>query len=171
MASLNENMYGGLADSYASRYGIPADIFRDTLNKASGFDPKYSSVTGKGISGLNIDVKGVDSGNVGSSLDFAARILAGSYKTSGSWSKAVSEYLGNNQSTMPNTDAMGNPTGQDEPIPNDTGSKGVLNYGTGVFGNIMAWFSSNAYNFLFGLIGVVIIVATLWTVVKNSGSK
>lgn len=173
----NAATYGGIVDSYANKYGIPTDIFRQVIGGSSGFDPTYNSSTGKGIANINVGsgVSGVNPFDIGQSLDIAAQYVSSAYNSTGSWGAAADEYLGaNGANSVPST----TPSASDTAISNaatDTGtsadtpgSKNILSL---TIDDIIAELKLSAYSASLFIIGILLIVATIWHVVSTNGAK
>lgn len=104
--------------------------------------------------------------SVDQSLDFAARYIADEYKTVGDWTKAAESFTGNlgtsNDSEM-QYDAMGNATGTTAKTIYEPTSQG------GILGSIVSFLKSSAFNIVLILIGAVLILGSVWILVKTSG--
>lgn len=155
-SQLNEDAYGSIADSYASKYNIPSESFRNLVRNLSGFDPTYSGPNGEsGIAGAINNSSKLNAWDVNSQLDLLAQDFADrnkNSKTEADYNKAIQSYLGGG---MP--DSSNNPGVNAVSIADGTW-----------FDKVSAWFKSNVYAALFFIIGVLIIIATIYSVVKNS---
>jgi hypothetical protein len=163
-ASINESTYGGVADSYANRYGIPTNVFRDAIRNVSNFDPSFSSKDGNGIARLNVvgDSKWLPNpSDVGSSLDFAARLIASDYKSSGSWDKAVSSFMGLPEPVGTGGEIFG------DPINKSANPKYVEK--PGMFSDITTFLRDSAWTITFVIVGATLIIGSIWILVKTSG--
>lgn len=178
--SINESAYGGTVDSYAVRYGIPTDVFRDVIRQLSNFDPtQVNPKGGSGISNLQTTAKTVDPMNVDASLNFTASYLSSLYKSIGTWNGATDSYLGTGSASSdpsgqsaneePQFDAMGNATGfkngDSLPIKDNGGFVG------NTISSVTTFLKESAYTILFVLVGALLIAASLWVLIENSGKK
>lgn len=165
----NESAYGGIADSYAQKYGIPTSVFRDTIRQVSNFDPKYKSAKGQGIAGLTNKTgnKNLDPNLVGQSLDIAAQYIKQAYSESGDWLKASESFIGGDEepkSLAENEAALNVSTKpQDE-----SGDKAFWRYSSDDW---KAFFSRSAWGMLFFVVGGVLIIASLYVVISKSGDS
>lgn len=175
--SVNEFAYGGVVDSYAAKYQIPSTVFRDIVRNVSGFDPTSQTPNGSGIA--NINVKGFDSVNdVGASLDFMAKALTGIYNDVGDWSKVAAQYPGYKDKTPEpemQYDAMGNATGatsapdySNNSTEKSSAGKYIWQYTADDF---KALFSKYAYGSMIAIVGTILIIGSVWVLVKTSGEK
>ena len=161
MASLNENAYGGLADSYAAKYGIPKDVFRTAIRNKTGFDPLYESDNGKGIGGAIMadNNKSLNPFDLDTAFKMAAIVMTDAYSITKDWNDVIGAFGANRamtaESAKINADAK-------LPPKND---KAFYQYG---MDDVTAWFKSASWGLLFGLIGVVIIIASIYTVITKS---
>lgn len=152
----NEYAYGPIADSYAQKYGIPSDVFRNLIRGISGFDPNFkgNNGDGRGIASLGFSGNNPNMPNpndVGSSLDFAANMLSSLYKSSGSWDVASKLFT---TGTPEETKAA-----QDVPDPNSWTAK------------IGAWFKSAGWTMLISAVGILLILGSVWVIVNSSENK
>lgn len=187
-SSALQNQYGPTADKYAKQYGIPTDVFRGMINDISGFNPYKVNTDGTGgIASLDQgQLKSIDIYNPNSSLQVAAAGLSSLYKdeAGGSWDKAVSMFkIGrvynpdgtpqapNSTGDMPSYDAMGNPTGIDQATA-DANAIATKNPDTGkAFWQYTSqdwkdFFQNSIYGLLFGIIGVVFILGSIYMLFK-----
>lgn len=176
MSAVYEKQYGPVADKYASKYGIPTDIFRGVISSVSGFNPYKVNPDGSGgMAGLKQDgFKNLDIYNPSSSLEVAGAAIADLYKNEAgnSWERAAEMFKGktvnvSDSGDMPMTDAMGNPTGQsvkeyeanDKTTANGDRSKPFWQYTSDDF---KTFFQKSIYGLLLGIIGVVFIFGSIF---------
>lgn len=148
--SAKEYTYGPIADSYAIKYGVPPEAFRDVIRKASGFDPDTAGIKSGGIANLDSRVVGFDASQVAPSLDYAAREMARIYNQTAKGAKKAVEFLG----------------GDDTPL-ND-GEEPEVEEDDSYSGRIGAYFKKNAYTILMVLVGGLLILASLYMVIQSS---
>jgi hypothetical protein len=160
-AQNNETAYGPIADSYAQKYGIPTDVFRDAIRKRSGFDPQYSDSAGrKGIAGLSFTKSDSPNPNdVGSSFDAVGSIMSAMNADNNDWSKTLASFLGTDQATKDEQQAA-----QDEAAKNgdDTIVGRAIN-------SITGFFKQSAFTILIVLIGLVLVLGSAWMIISNKG--
>jgi hypothetical protein len=168
--NVNEMTYGSIADSYATKYNIPTNVFRSFINQQSGFDPLYNGATGQGIGGLinNSKNPAINMFDPAQQLDIAAQGLSSAYKDIGDWTKAIESFAPTPDQSM--VDAMGNPTGatqSSDATNGDYKSAGI----SGMLDTIKNYFDKYAYSLLMFIVGVVMILATVYMVVRESSEK
>lgn len=152
----NELVHGYTVDSYAQKYGIPTDVFRNVIQTASNFDPNYvNSETGaRGIAALNFSKdSNINPDDIGSSLDFIGNALKSLYSSTGSWSAAQ------NILTTPDpgqVDAVKAAAADD---PNSWSNK------------IANFFKSAGYSILISAVGVLLILGSVWVILNSSENK
>jgi hypothetical protein len=167
-ASTNESAYGGIADSYAQKYGIPTDIFRDTIRAVSNFDPTFKSDKGSGIAGLSNSTnnKAIDPGYVGQSLDIAAQFVSKSYKDTGDWRAAAESFI---TGALPKSLAENEAALSGEPKPEEKeNDKAFWRYS---MDDLKSFFTQSAWAMLFFIIGAVLILASLYVVIAKGSDK
>lgn len=168
MPSTNENMYGGIADSYAAKYNIPIDVFRNTIRRLSDFNPANDNHYGKGIAGIDVGTTGIDQMDVGKQLNYAAQYMADRYKKIGNWDDTVTDYLIGSENAGTSSD--GKTLAENEAAINGESapeeSKAFWKYG---LSDVQGYLQKSAWSILFILIGVVIILVSLYVLIVKSG--
>lgn len=167
-ANYNEAAYGSIADSYANKYGIPADMFRDVIRNTSDFDPMYSGKKGDGIAGL-INKTGsekINPYNVGQSLDFAAQYIATIYAETKDWAVATQTYESGNDAEIEANKAEVNE--QLKKAQEEQESKSFWEYTSQ---DLKAFFSKSAWGLLFGIVGAILIIVSLYVVIAKGGDS
>lgn len=148
-AQNNESTYGPIADSYAQKYGIPLDVFRNVIRSASGFDPNYSSGDGSGGIG-NLDVKSIKDpqSNVSGSLDYVGNLMSSLYKSTGSWT--ATEKMMSPDAGQQSTDSG----------PDNSWA-----------GKVGGFFKSAGYTILISAVGALLILGSVWVILNSSQNK
>lgn len=166
--TMNESAYGNIADSYATKYGVPTDVFRNAIRSKTNFDPTFSGSVGKGIAGLNVDpnAASINAFDVGQSLDIAARYLASIYQETKSWESASDAFITGNE--KPQT---GGASGDWLNVPQDAAtaaadSKSIWRW---TLGDFKAWFKAYTWAALFFTIGVLVILASIYVLIVKGG--
>jgi len=171
--AMNEAAYGSIADSYAAKYGIPTDIFRNAIRSKTNFDPLYVSDAGKGIAGLNVDpeAKSIDAWDVGQSLDIAARYMKSIFAGTNSWDDASNAFISGKEpdpTTGQSGGASGDWTDQTaaEKAAAQKSDKSIWQYSAQDWKDL---FTRSAWTVLFFIIGAVVILASVYFVIAKSG--
>lgn len=187
ISNANETQYGPIADKYAKQYGVPTDVFRSTINDVSGFNPYKVNPDGTGGIASMRDgaIKGVDIYNPNQSLETAAKTMAAIQKAEGgTWDQVASIFKtgrvfdesGNlatdSSGNMPAYDIMGNPTGmsQADANANDAATKDTSDDKPFWAYTSQDWkdfFSNSIYGLIFGIIGVVLILGSIFMLFKS----
>ena len=174
-----EVTYGPIADSYAAKYGVPVDTFRQYIGSLSGFDPLYSGTKGNGIAATvnNSSNLLVNSFDPAQSLDFAAQKIAADYKDTGSWTDAFKLngfVTSTDTNDLGSVDAMGNPTGVTNGDNTAVQNAAKDNAGgvDGILGSVKTFLTKYAYSGIILVSGLLLILATLYVVVtRGTGEK
>jgi hypothetical protein len=168
-ANFNEAAYGGIADSYAQKYGIPTEYFRSAIRSASNFDPLYTGKNGDGIAGLSGESsKYINPFSIGESLDVAAQYIKKTYEETKDWDVATQNYATGYDTADAKAKANGETLQSNEEKEADAarGEKAFWQYSADDW---KALFAKSAWGLLFGLIGAVLVIASLYVVVVKSG--
>lgn len=153
-----EYQYGPIADSYAQKYGIPTDMFRQAIQGRSGFDPNYSGPNGQGIAGLSFTQPGsINPMDPGASMDKAAQIMSAMYKGGGGgdWQTTVDTFLGNDAGTQ---------TQAQSPNAPDNSMLGKLKPSSWL-ASFTEWAKNGAFTIVIVLIGLVLILGSVWMII------
>ena len=192
MSSTYQSQYGSVADKYAKQYGVPTDLFRSTIDSISGFNPYKVNPDGTGgIAGLTDGaMKGANIYDPDSSLKTAAQTMAAIFKdnANGSWNDAAAQFkvgrvfnadgtpvVSTDSRDVPAYDAMGNPTGMTQGQQEDN-TIAAADPETGKpFWQYSAedWkelFQNSIFSLLFGVIGVVFILGSIYMLLTNKSN-
>lgn len=164
-ANFNEAAYGGIADSYAQKYGIPTEYFRSAIRSVSNFDPMYSGKNGDGIAGLSgKSGELVNVYNVGDSLDYAAQYIKGVYNETKDWDVAAENFATGYSTADAVAKANGKTPQSAEQAETEAerSGKAFWQYSSDDWKALIA---KSAWSVLFVLIGIVLIVASVYVVV------
>lgn len=168
--TMNESAYGNIADSYATKYGVPTDIFRNAIRTKTNFDPTFSGSVGKGIAGLNVDpnAKSINAFDVGQSLDIAARYLSSIYKETNSWDTATQDFV----TGIPYEKGQGQTGGASGDwlnVPQDAQAASDKSIWRWSLDDFKAWFKSYTWAALFFTVGVLVILASIYVLIVKGG--
>lgn len=163
--NFNETTYGPIADSYASKYGIPTDIFRDAIRRTSNFDPMArGGIAGITNSSNNTKVKSFD---IGQSFDFAAQYMSQVKADGNEWSSVADNYVSGSSVQSKDDKTLAQNEADQNAAPAVEGDKAFWRYSSDDW---KAFFTRSAWGVLFFILGVLLIGATLYTVVTKGGA-
>lgn len=172
-SNFNEVAYGGIADSYANKYGIPTNVFRDVIRMSSNFDPFYTGTKGDGIAAIKLDSsnQNINPFDIGQSMDIVGKYMVDAYQSSKSWESAAGTFLYGESAPQGNNATPDNVMPKDGsaiPEADKASSKSLWQYSADDWKAL--WIRS-AWTILFTLIGILIIAASLYVLVTKGGDK
>ena len=194
----NEAIYGPIADAAASKYGLDTGIFRRLISSESSWNPTAinpQSVGGENASGIaqflpsTASARGVDPFDPYSALDGAAKYLSeltskfglsegiAAYKgysnrTSEAAQTTASKIIGDSGTVdirPDGKDPLGNQMGPDSVQKNAKpgNSKSLWQYTSDDWKNL---FQNSAWGFLLGAVGVLLVILSIYMLVKRGGT-
>jgi hypothetical protein len=171
--SFNESAYGPIADSYAAKYGIPTDKFRDVIRASSNFDPMYSGSKGDGIGGM-IAGNGVNFNpfDISSSLDYLGNAMAAINKDTKDWQTTTDSMLNGYNSQI--YDNVAEVDQQLKAAQEREATESAANNKDKAFWEYTTddwkfFFKKSAWGILFFVLGGVLIIGSVYVVISKSG--
>lgn len=194
-ANTNYQMYATIADDAARKYNIAPGIFKSLIMSESSFDPNaYNASGASGIAQFMPTTAAsmkIDPFNPIDSLDAAAKYLSTNFKKYGNYADAISQYKGYsnladgysaaNKVIDDASSIFGGSLSDNIPLSNAADNYTPLTdaqkaASKSPTGSIFTWsigdwksfLSSSAYGFVIGLVGILLIVGTIWALINKS---